>query len=416
MRHSYQRKVVALGSVIAIVASCALAQDWPQWRGPHRDGVSTETGLLQQWPQTGPPLVWKATGIGDGYSTVSVIGDRIFTTGEKDETSFVHSLDLKDGKILWSARIGQAGAPGWGGFSGPRSTPTVDGDLLFVMGQFGELVCVKAGDGAEVWRRHLEKDLGGKRPEWGYSESVLVDGDRMVCTPGGSAGAIAALDKRTGALLWQSKAFTDEAHYSSLVCAEICGIKQYVQLTAESVVGIGTDGSVLWRAARKGEVAVIPTPIVSGNKVYVTSGYNIGSNLLEIALVDGKLQARQVYAEKSPANQHGGAILVGDHVYSYCDAKGWVCQELATGKLMWAEKGQIGKGSVVYADGRLYLRAEDNGTVGLIEATPQAYKEVGRFVQPGFGKLKTWPHPVVAAKRLFLRDQDVLLCYDVAIH
>ena len=399
-----------------MAAGCALAQDWPQWRGSNRDGVSTETGLLQQWPQAGPPLLWKATGLGDGFSTVSVVGDRIYTTGEKDGTSFVLGLDGKAGKVLWSTRIGKAGAPGWGGFTGPRGTPTVDGDLLFAMGQYGELVCLKTTDGSEVWRKHLVNDLGGKRPEWGYSESVLVDGDRMVCTPGGSKGAIAALDPRTGSLLWQTKAFTDPAHYSSLVCAEICGIRQYIQLTAASVVGIGTDGTVLWRTDRKGETAVIPTPIVSGNRVYVTSGYNAGSNLFEITQADGKLQARQVYAEKSPSDQHGGVVRVGDYVYGHCDGKGWICQEFATGKLMWAEKGQIGKGSVVYADGRLYLRAEDNGTVGLIEATPQGYKEAGRFIQPGFGKPKTWPHPVVAAKRLFLRDQDVLLCYDVAIH
>lgn len=416
MRQRHPEKVVPVCCVILMAATYALAQDWPQWRGPNRDGVCTETGLLQQWPQAGPPLLWKATGIGDGYSTVAVVGDRLYTTGEKDQTSYVHGLDRRDGKILWSTAIGQAGAPGWGGFSGPRGTPTVDGDLLFVMGQFGELICCRTDNGAEVWKRHLEKDLGGKRPEWGYSESVLVDGDRVVCTPGGSKGAIAALDKRTGEIVWQSKAFTDQAHYSSLVCAEICGIRQYIQLTAESVAAVGTDGTLLWRAARKGEVAVIPTPITSGNRVYVTSGYNIGSNCFEITRTGDRLEARQVYAEKSPANQHGGAIRVGDYVYGHCDAKGWVCQDLATGKLLWSEKGQIGKGSVVYADGRLVLRAEDKGTVGLIEANPQGYKEVGRFVQPDLGKLKTWPHPVIAGKRLYLRDQDVLLCYDVAVH
>jgi outer membrane protein assembly factor BamB len=416
MKDTDRKKLVLVGCVIVMAVGPALAQDWPQWRGPNRDGVSTEKGLLQQWPQAGPPLLWKATGLGEGFSTVAVVGGRLYTAGEKNGTSYVHGLDANGGKILWSTKIGKAGAPGWGGFTGPRGTPTIDGDLLFVMGQFGELVCLKIADGSEVWRRHLVNDLGGKQPEWGYSESVVVDGDRMVCTPGGSKGAIVALDKRTGSLLWQSKAFTDEAHYSSLVCAEICGIRQYVQLTAESVVGVGTDGTLLWRAARKGETAVIPTPIVSGNRVYVTSGYNIGSNLFEITQVDGQLKARQVYAQKSPANQHGGAVLVGDYVYGHCDSKGWVCQDFATGKLMWAEKGQIGKGSVVYANGRLYLRSEDNGTVGVIEATPQGYKETGRFVQPGFGKPKTWPHPVVAGKRLFLRDQDVLLCYDVAIH
>lgn len=399
--------------VLLLISTLCQASDWPQWRGPNRDGRSSETGLLLQWPQGGPALVWKATGLGEGFSSVSVVGDRIYTTGDKGGVCYVHGLNRADGKLRWSTPLGKAGAPGWGGFAGPRGTPTVDGDLLYVMGQFGELVCLKTADGAKVWEKHMSKDFGGERPEWGYSESVLIDGDQAVCTPGGSKGAIVALDKRTGNVLWQTKDFTDPAHYSSLVCAEIAGVKQYVQLTAESVVSVSPKGEVLWRAERKGKTAVIPTPIVSGDQVYVTSGYGVGSNLFEVKRTGGKLQARQVYAERSIASHHGGAVLVGDHVYGYCDSRGWVCQELATGKLTWTEKRQVGKGSLVYADGRLYLRAEDDGIVALIEATPDGYKEAGRFVQPGFGKPKTWPHPVVAGKKLYLRDQDQLLCYDV---
>jgi hypothetical protein len=282
-----------------------------------------------------------------------------------------------------------------------------------VIGQYGELVCLKTADGSEVWRKHLEDDFGGKRPSWGFSESVLIDGDQLVCTPGGDQGAILALDKRTGAKLWQTKDFKDHAHYASLVIAQIAGVKQYVQLTADHVVGVSTDGKVLWRAARKGKTAVIPTPVVTGNKVYVCSGYGVGSNMFEISADEGKFQARQVYADRTIANHHGGALRVGDYVYGYCDRKGWVCQELATGEIKWAEKGEIGKGSLTYADGRLYLRAESKGQVGLIEATPSGYKEVGRFVQPDFGKPKTWPHPVVSGKKLYLRDQDNLFCYDV---
>jgi outer membrane protein assembly factor BamB len=398
---------------VMLISTLCQAGDWTQWRGPNRDGLSSETGLLQQWPQGGPALVWEAKGLGEGFSTVSIAGDRIFTTGEKGGVCYVHSLDMADGKLLWSTPIGEAGAPGWGGFAGPRGTPTVDEDRLYVMGQFGELVCLKTSDGAKVWEKHMAKDFGGERPEWGYSESVLVDGDQAVCTPGGSKGAIVALDKRTGKVLWQTKDFTDPAHYSSLVCAEIAGVRQYVQLTAESVVGVAPNGEVLWRAERKGKTAVIPTPVVKGDRVYVTSGYGVGSNLFEIERAGGKFQARQVYAQRSMANQHGGALLIGDYVYGYCDSKGWVCQDLATGELKWSEKEQVGKGSVAYADGCLYLRAEDDGTVGLIQATPDGYRETGRFVQPGFGKPKTWPHPVVAGKRLYLRDQDILLCYDV---
>jgi len=407
------RLTIGCVCALTLVSTLCRADDWPQWRGPKRDGLSPETGLLQQWPQGGPALAWRATGLGEGFSSVSVVGDRIYTTGDKGDVCYVHGLNRADGKLLWSTPLGKAGAPGWGGFAGPRGTPTVDGDLLYVMGQYGELACLKTADGVKVWAKHLSKDFGGERPEWGYSESVLIDGDQAVCTPGGSKGAIVALDKRTGRLLWQTKDFTDPAHYSSLVCAEIAGVKQYVQLTADSVVGVSPKGEVLWRIERKGKTAVIPTPVVKGDKVYVTSGYGAGSHLFVVERAGGKLQVRQVYAERSIASHHGGAVLVGDHVYGYCDSRGWVCQELATGKLTWTEKRQVGKGSVMCADGRLYLRAEDDGIVALIEATPDGYKETGRFVQPGFGKPTTWPHPVVAGKKLYLRDQNQLLCYDI---
>ena len=400
--------------IMVLFTTAAFSADWPQWRGPDRDGLSKETGLLQQWPQAGPTLVWKATGLGIGFSGISISGSRIYTMGDEGAGCYARAYNLTDGKPLWSTKIGKAGAPGWGGFAGPRSTPTIDGDLIYVIGQYGEVACLKAADGSKVWAKHLVNDFGGKCPEWGFSESVLIDGDKALCTPGGSQGAIIALDKKTGDTIWSTKDFKDPAHYSSLVCCEIAGVRQYVQLTASSVVGVATDGSVLWRADRRGKTAVIPTPIVKGNRVYVTSGYGAGSNLFDIQHSDGKFTAKEVYSNRTIASHHGGAILVGDHVYGYCDAKGWVCQEFNTGDIKWAQKRQVGKGSLTYADGRLYLRSESDGIVALIEATPDGYKENGRFVQPDFGKPKTWPHPTVVGKKLYLRDQDILLCYDVS--
>ena len=399
---------------VVLISGVCMAADWAQWRGPNRDGCSTETGLLAAWPKDGPALAWKATGVGAGFSTVAIAGERIYTTGEKGDSDFVHCLDLNGGTILWSTKYGKSGAPGWGGFTGPRGTPTVDGEMVYVIGQYGEVVCLKTADGSVVWSKDLTKDFGGKRPEWGFSESALIDGDTMVCTPGGTKGAMVALDKKTGQLLWQTMDFKDETQYSSIVIAEIGGVKQYIQLTAASVVGVAPDGKLLWRAERKGQTAVISTPVVSGNTVFVTSGYGVGCNLFEITKTDGAFSAKQVYAERNMANHHGGAVRVGDFVYGHCDSKGWVCQEMATGQIKWAEKGQIGKGSVVFADGKLILRAEDKGIVGMIAATPEGYKELGRFVQPGIGKPKTWPHPVIFGKKLYLRDQDQLLCYDIA--
>jgi outer membrane protein assembly factor BamB len=392
------------------------AADWPQFRGPNRDDISLETGLLKQWPEGGPQLKWKASGLGLGFATVSVVGNRIYTAGDKDKSGFVVALNQGDGKVLWTAKIGKAGAPGWGSFAGTRSTPTVDGELLFVVGQYGELVCLETATGKELWRKSFETDFGGKRPEWGFSESPLVDGNKVVVTPGGDQGAIVALNKKTGATLWRCTDVTDDAHYSSLIIAEIGGVRQYIQLTPANVVGVAAaDGKLLWSASRKGKTAVIPTPIYSDNHVYVTSGYGIGCNLFKITAGGGRFSVQEVYANKDVANHHGGVVKVGDHIYGHSDVKGWVCQEFKTGNIIWTEKTKLSKGSITCADGRLYLRAEDDkrGTVALIEPTPEGFKTCGQFNQPEVSGKKNWPHPVVANGCLYLRDQDNLFCYEV---
>ncbi len=388
--------------------------DWPEFRGPKRDGISTETGLLKQWPAGGPLLAWKATGLGDGYSGVAVVGNRIFTAGDKGDASFVVALNRADGAPVWTAKLGKSGPVGDPKYEGPRSTPTVDGNLLFELGQWGELVCLDAGTGTELWRKDLVKDFNGTLPSWGYAESPLVDGANVVVTPGGQKGAIVALNKKTGAVAWQSKEFTDPAHYSSLVPVEYGGVRQYVQLTPASVAAVAaTDGKLLWRAGRKGNVAVIPTPIFADGFAYVTSGYGAGCNLFKVTAADGKFSAEQAYANKVMANHHGGVIKIGEYVYGFSDSKGWTCQDFKTGEAKWQQNG-IGKGSIAYADGRFYLRREDGpGTVALIEASPDGYKELGRFNQPDRSSKNSWPHPVIAGGKLYLRDQDTLLCYDV---
>lgn len=387
--------------------------DWPQWRGPNRDDHCTETGLLKDWPTGGPTLVWTATGLGKGFATVSVVGDRLFTAGEKGDSGFLMALNTADGKQVWATKFGKPADPG--GFVGPRAAPTVDGELLFAIDQSGELVCLKATDGTEIWRKNLVKDFGGQQPNWGYTESPLVDGDKVIATPGGSKGAVVALNKKTGALVWQSAEFTDPAHYSSLVLAEIGGVKQYVGLTPQSVMGIAAaDGKLLWRAPRKGQTAVIPTPVVAEDSVYVTSGYGVGCNLIKISSEGGKFSAQQVYANKVMVNHHGGVIKLGDFVYGYSDGKGWTCQNFKTGEAKWQDKEKLGKGCLLCADGHFYLRQEDGkGPVALIEATPEGFKEHGRFDQPQRSSANSWPHPVIANGKLYLRDQDVLLCYDV---
>jgi len=391
------------------------AADWPVWRGPQRDGICKEAVLLKEWPEGGPRLAWKATGLGAGYSTVTVVANRIYTAGEKAESSSVICLDGATGKQVWTARLGKPGAPGWGGFAGPRATPTIDGDLLYTVDQWGEMVCLETATGKEVWRKNLETDFGGKRPEWGYSESPLVDGDKVMVTPGGSKGAVVALNKKTGAVVWQSREFTDPAHYSSLVPAQLAGVKQYVQLTPAHVVGIGPEkGNVLWQAERSGKTAVIPTPVCDENHVYVTSGYGAGCNLFKISAVNGKLSAEEVYANKNIMNHHGGVVKIGNYIYGHSDGKGWTCQDFRTGAIKWQEKDKLGKGSILGAGDRLVLRQEEKaGTVVLIEASPDGWKEHGRFNQPDRTSKNSWPHPVIAGGKLFIRDQDILLCYDV---
>jgi len=413
----YSGNTYVLTSTLLGIALCshALGADWPQWLGPHRTGKSPDTGLAKQWPATGPKLAWKTKGVGNGYSTVSVVGDSVFTTGDRGDASFIVALNRKDGKEQWATKLGKAGAPGWGGFAGPRATPTVAGDSIFAVNQWGEMICVSAKDGAEKWRKDFGKDFDGPRPEWGFSESPLADGNQVVVTPGGDKGAIVALDKKTGAVLWRTTDFTDPAHYSSIIEAEIGGVKQYVQLTASTLVGVSPkDGKVLWRAPRKGETAVITTPIYDNGYIYVSSGYGVGCNLFKVSSEGGKFKAEQVYANKIMVNHHGGVIKSGDYVYGYSDSKGWTCQNFKSGEAKWQDKDKLGKGSLVYADGMFILRQEDKqGTVALIEASPEGYKEHGRFDQPERTDKNSWSHPVVIDGKLYIRDQDLLLCYDL---
>ncbi|HYG75516.1 MAG TPA: PQQ-binding-like beta-propeller repeat protein [Planctomycetota bacterium] len=386
--------------------------DWPQWRGPKRDGLSTETGLLKQWPAAGPPLAWRATGVGAGFSSVSVSGGKVFTMGDVQGNSCIIALDLS-GKVLWTAKVGGVG--GGGGYPGTRCTPAISGDVVIGMSQYGEIVCVHGKTGAEVWRKHMEKDFGGKMMSgWGYSESPLIDGELVILTPGGPKGTVLALKKTTGELVWRTADYKDAAAYSSVVPAEIGGVPQYLQLTGQSVAGIGAkDGKLLWRADRAGATAVISTPIYHEGLVYVTSGYGVGCNAFAVKAENGAFSTNQIYANKSMKNHHGGVIRVGDHVYGFNDSGGWTCMELKTGNVAWSDKG-VGKGAIAYADGHLYMRGESGpGSIALVEATPAAYKEKGRFDPPDRSKAHSWAHPVIAGGKLYIRDQDVLLCYDV---
>src|SRR5687767_6173008 len=302
-------------------ATVTRAIDWPQWRGPNQDGVSPETGLLQQWPAGGPKLVWDITGIGNGYSSVSTAGDVIVTAGEVGGQSSVICLNAKDGKQIWAEDIGKTGTPGCCNAGGPRTTPTIDkaAGLVYAISQYGEVAALNLKDGKEAWKKDLIRDFGGQLPEWGFSSAAVVDGDRVLLTAGSDRGTVVAVDKKTGQTVWQTAELTDgqgkDSHYSSLVIATIDGVKQYIQLTQKSLAGINpADGKLLWRANRPGRTAVIPNPVVFGNLVYVTAGYGVGCSCFEVKKSGNKFEATELWNNKEMVNHHGGVIRVGPNV------------------------------------------------------------------------------------------------------
>jgi outer membrane protein assembly factor BamB len=396
---------LALGCVSILTAATG---DWPQWRGPKRDNLSTETGLLKDWPVDGPKLAWRASGMGGGYSTVSIADGKIFTMGDHGDVADAMALDM-EGKTLWTTKVGKAGGST---AAGTRSTPTVDGDRVYVLGQYGDLLCLEAGTGKEVWHKNLQHDLSGQMGGWGYSESPVIDGNQLVCTPGGKQGALAAFDKKTGDVLWRSKDFTDGAQYSSLMVSEIGGTHQYVVFTGNSVAGIGADGKVLWKVERKGKTAMCPTPIVDGNMVFVTSGYGVGCNMFKVTGSGADFKAEQVYENKDMQIHHGDVVDLKGNIYGATDGGSLVCMAIKDGSVLWKNKC-VGKGSIAYADGMLYVRAEGSGDVALVEANSTEYKEHGRLKQPDRGKERAWAHPVIAGGKLYLRDMDNLFCYDI---
>jgi outer membrane protein assembly factor BamB len=400
--------VLALGS-----GTIATAQDvsWPRFRGTTNTDHSPDTGLLKKWAKGGPKQLWIYSDAGNGYSGFSVRSDRLFTMGTRGDDTFLFCLNAETGKKIWETRVGALLENGWG--NGPRSTPTLDGDRVYAISGRGDILCVEQKSGKKVWS-HKTRKFGGRIPKWGYSESLLVDGDQVICAPGGRKGALVALNKANGETIWQSTDFTGSAEYSSVVVAEISGKRQYIRLLQKTLAGIDAkDGTVIWSTDWPGRTAVIPTPIVDGNRVYITSGYGVGCMLLEITDEGPK----KLWQNKVMKNHHGGVVRVGDHLYGHADA-GWVCQKWEDGTEEWRERDALGKGAIHYADGMLYCLEEGSGTVALVEATPKGYKEASRFILKPQSKIrsrrgKVWVHPVVVGGRLFLRDQEHIYCFDV---
>ena len=488
---------------LQLFAFTALAEpgDWPQWRGPNRDGVSAETGLLKEWPAGGPPLAWKISGLGEGFSSVAIVGGKIFTMAGRKDGQYVVALDLATQKELWAAKVGEKKDE-------PRCTPTVADGLVFAISTDGDLACVEAEGGREVWRKNFERDFGGKMMSgWHYSESPLVDGEKVIVTPGGKDAALVALNKKTGALIWKTELPDlgskggDGAGYTGAVVSNAAGVRQYVQLIGRGIVSVAaSDGKLLWFYNRIANgTANIPTPLAWDDCVFCSTGYGAGAALLKIAKsttapqatpaqdeakiaeltkklaalnadltqrreargkaergtpeyvqADAAVQALKpdlARAEEaltaarggaaaplgrvpgSPVeaqeqyflnastfqNHHGGMIRLGDYIYAGTGHNNGfpICLEWKTGKVVWNKDRGPGAESaaVVAADGNLYFRYQ-NAVMALIEATPEGYHEKGAFPLASHNG-NSWSHPVIHGSRLYLRDQDVLLCYEL---
>ncbi|HUQ91871.1 MAG TPA: PQQ-binding-like beta-propeller repeat protein [Bryobacteraceae bacterium] len=416
MNARWLSQIVAGFAMLSLLA----AADWPQWRGPRRDGKSTETGLLKEWPENGPKLLWQIKDIGDGYSTPAVVGSRIYVMSNRGmESEFVQALSVSDGAPVWSAQLGRVGNPKQEPpYPMARSTPTVDGDLLYALSSDGDLACLRTATGKIVWQKSLRSDFGGRPGKWAYSESPLIDGDVLIVTPGGSEATVAALNKKTGALIWKSAVpGGDAAAYSSAVAADAAGRRQYIQFLDKGVVGVDAKtGQFLWRYDKTSTgPANIATPVVDGNYVYSTNARRFGGGLVQLHSTRGGVNAEEVYFERAAPNSLGGQVLLDGYLYG-TNPEGPACVEFLTGKIQWKSAG-AGPGSVLYVDGRLYIHGE-NGDMLLLEATPEAYREKGRFTPPHQpqrirAREMAWAYPVIANGRLYIRDLGTLWCYDV---
>jgi len=399
--------LLALSGAVAV--GTPVEVDWPQWRGPGRTGVSSESGLLKEWPKPGPPSAWSISSLGHGYGTVALQADRIYVQGTRDKESVVFCLNRADGKMIWVKALGMTLDQDKG--PGPRGTPTVDGERVYALSEAGDLACLKTHDGSIAWSRNILRDFGGRNPNWHISESPLIDGNNLVVTPGGYKAGVVALDKMTGKTAWTAQELSDPAAYSSCIVINVGGVRAVTTLTANAAVGVrATDGRLLWRYQRvANSTANVATPIFHDNKVFYTTAYGTGCALLSLIPQNDVINAQEVYFSREMMNHHGGVILVNGYLYGFSNTI-LTCMEFATGKAMWKNRS-VGKGSLTYADGNLYVLGEDN-ILGLVQATPSGYFEKGRFQIADQG-WPSWAHPVICGAKLYLRNQGTLTCYDV---
>jgi outer membrane protein assembly factor BamB len=384
---------------------------WPQFHGPRRDNISHETGLLKQWPSSGPKLLWTAEDIGEGFATIAVANGLIYTTGNIGAHTVITALDL-DGKSEWTTKNGPAYKRS---HPGTRSTPTVDNGRLYHQNADGDIICLDAATGKTVWSLNILEKFNGRNIRWGLAESLLVDGNNLICTPGGATAGIVALDKNTGQTVWICDDTNDKPGYCSPIVFEHKGVRHIVTMMARSIAGVNADnGKLLWQFEHITPYDEnISIPIFHDGCIFVSTQAT-GSRLLSLKVRGEEVSVEQVWQSKLLDNQHGGVLLVGHYLYGSCrnTTRGsWACLDINTGKHMYSEPG-IGRGSLTYVDGMLYALNHDR-TVALVRPLPHTFEIISQFTIPAAGSGPTWAHPVVCNGRLYIRHGDFLYCYDI---
>lgn len=405
-----------LTGIFALLAFAAPQGHWPQWRGPNRDNVSSETGLLKKWPDTGPSLLREIRGIGTGIPAVVVAGGRVFTLGYIGDSEYVTALDEQTGRSLWTARIGKSVEENslmrWLG----QRAPTVDGERLYACHSDGLIVCLDTSSGKELWRKDYARDFGTVRPGWGICDRPLVDGKRLIITPAGRDGGVAALDKMTGALIWKTPTLGTPA-YSATVVSEAAGVRHYVTCFAGKLAGVrAEDGRLLWTREGFGRTANSSTPIVLGDSIVATSGYGAGLLRLKLEkLEDGSFRAVEEYARRLDVNPfQDSTALVDGHLYAFLVPKGWICLDVQTGQDVWGPLAPPTRGlpSMLHVDGTL-ISLQSEGSLSLVTVAPPPGAVTSTFKIPGWQAGIGASNPVVAAGRLYIRNESRLFCYEL---
>ncbi len=402
------RKQLIISYLFFFVITSLMAQDVVQWRGENRDGIYFETGLLKQWPDDGPELLWHFDELGDGHASATVLKDVIYTAGTVDGRAFVYALD-HSGNLLWKKDIGKSWIESW---EGVRSTPLFYDGKLYIMTAFGRLSCLDASNGDEAWNIELMKDYDGRNIKWGFTENLLIDDDVLFVTPGGIDANIIALNKDTGKLIWKSKGNEEVTAYGSPAIFDMDGRKLLVVMTMGSIMGIdASDGKILWLFEHTNRWSVHPnTPLLHDGYLYCVSGYGKGG--VKLKLSDDGSEVTEVWQDDNLDNQMGGVILLNEKLYGagHNNAKYWVI-DWNTGEVL-SSNMDMKRGNTTFADGMLYFY-DERGWVGLVKPEGDHAELISSFRVP-YGEKQHWAHLVINDKKLYVRHGTSLMVYDIS--